>query len=157
MKKIIIKNKIKSKKGFVLLFAVMISSIILAVSLGVANIAYKEVKFGTSAKDTNDAFLASDTGAECALNYDKSVVSSNAFTGTAGPNISCAGASITISGSSSPWSFIIPGLGSLGQGCAKVTVTKTSSTSIVSKGYNTGSPSCTPGSNTVERELDVTY
>ena len=36
------------------------------------NISLKEIKFGTSARDTNDAFFAADTGAECALFNDKS-------------------------------------------------------------------------------------
>ena len=36
--------------GFVILFAVSIASIVLAIALGIANIAYKEIKFTTSAK-----------------------------------------------------------------------------------------------------------
>src|SRR3989344_7795571 len=83
MKKITLKNKNITKEGFapyrtqssgsgfVILFAVMISSIILAIALGVSNIAFKEIKFSTSVKDTNDAFFAADTGLECALFNDK--------------------------------------------------------------------------------------
>ncbi|MFA5095387.1 MAG: hypothetical protein WC447_01870 [Candidatus Paceibacterota bacterium] len=152
--------KIRIKKrnsGFVILYAVMISSIILAITLGVVNISLKEIKFGTSARDTNNAFFAADAGAECALYYDRSSPANNAFTGTAGPNISCAGASITISGSSPSWNFIVPGLGSSGQGCAKVNVIKNPSTTIISKGYNNGGASCIQNSSTVERQLEVNY
>ena len=48
-------KKIKKNRGFVILFAVTLSSILLAIALGVANIALKEIRFGTSAKDTNEA------------------------------------------------------------------------------------------------------
>jgi len=64
-------KEIKKNKGFVILFVVTLSSILLAIALGAANIALKEIKFGTSAKDTNNAFFAADTGAELALFNDK--------------------------------------------------------------------------------------
>ena len=116
-------QKIKKNKGFVLLFVIVLSSIVLAVTLGVLNISLKEINFSTGAKETNDAFFAADTGAECALLYDNDTVpAKNAFTGTA--SMRCAGSSITITGSSPVWNFIIPKLGSNGKGCAKVTVDK---------------------------------
>lgn len=148
-----------SRSGFVILFVVTLSSILLSIALGVANIALKEVKFGTSARDANDAFFAADTGIECALFYDYAKGSNNSFGGT-GPNpIQCLGGDITINGASPTWDFKVLGLGSSGQGCAKVTVNKTVTpplTTIISKGYNDGGPSCTQGSNSVERELEVT-
>ncbi|HEV7424440.1 MAG TPA: hypothetical protein VGO21_04595, partial [Candidatus Paceibacterota bacterium] len=97
MKKIIkiIKNKGSApyeakgfRSGFVILFAVTLASIILAVTLGAINVALKEIKFSTNAKDTNNAFFAADVGVECAEYYDKSTI--NAFP-VAGPatSISC--------------------------------------------------------------------
>lgn len=149
-----------SRSGFALLYAVMISSIILVITLGIMNISLKEIKFSTSAKDTNDAFFAADTGAECALYNDKSTGS--VFTDPNSPSITCN--NITFTANEGPtlyWSFIVPGLGSGGQGCAKVTVDKTglcgSAACIISRGYNNGGASCLPGSSTVERELDVSY
>ena len=64
-------QKNTKNRGFVILFAVTISSILLALAIGVANIALKEVKFNTSAKDTNNAFFAADTAIEYALFQDK--------------------------------------------------------------------------------------
>ena len=66
-------KKIKSKKqaGFVILFAVTISSIILDIALGVANISFREMKFSTNVKDSNNAFFAADTGLEYVLMNDK--------------------------------------------------------------------------------------
>ena len=152
-----------SGSGFVILFTVTISAIILAIALGVENIALKEVKFGTNARDTNDAFFAADTGAECALSHDKTKPADNAFTGSA--NMSCSGNSIMLIPSGSPtsfWTFVISELGSTAQGCAKVTVDKTipSKTVVTSKGYNIGSSdgSCTSSNpDRIERELTITY
>jgi hypothetical protein len=153
-----ITKKIKKNKGFVILFVVIISSIILAITISVANISLKEIKFGTSAKDTNDAFFAADTGAECALFYDKSSESKFPAEGPA-QIINCANTSITPTFSAGVYNFIITNLGSIGQSCAIVTVDKSiSPTAIISKGYNTGDSFCNPSSaNRVERQIELTY
>ncbi len=154
-----IKEKVKKNKGFVILFAVMISSIILAITLAVANIALKEIKFGTSAKDTNDAFFAADAGAECVLFNDKS--SSNSFKQEGGSGtVECFGGTFILNGAYPLWSFVLSGLGSEVKSCAKVTVDKSALTTIVSKGYNDGGNivgSCIQGPNSVERQLEISY
>jgi len=153
------KEKIKNNKGgFVLLFVVVISSIILAITLSIANISLKEIKFGTSAKDTNDAFFAADTGAECALFNDKSTQNKFPLAGPAS-TITCIGVSILPTFSSGVYNFTITNLGSTGQGCAKVTVNKSvSPTIIISKGYNIGDASCNSSSSSrVERQLELSY
>lgn len=169
MKKIILKIKNNkepvryrrrksSGSGFVILFAGTISAILLSIALGVANIAFKEVKFRTSDKDTNAAFFAADTGAECALFNDKTTG------GVFGPQlqVTCNDSLITIiEAPASFWSFTISQLGSEEQGCAKVTVDKTGlGTQIISNGYNDGgnvSGSCLQSSNTVERQIELNY
>jgi len=169
--------------GFAMLFAVVVSSIFLAIALGISNIALKEVSFATSAKDTNDAFFAADTGAECALFNDKITsttffnLNSDGKTNTPTGSLTCLGTTYTAQsggGGGGPtgygysYVFTLPNLGSSKQSCATVQVTKivnttvvpntVVSTSIVSKGHNIGSPGCSSiGSNIVERELDVNY
>jgi hypothetical protein len=139
MKKINL-QKLKNNQGFVILFAVTLSALLLSIALGVANVALKEIKFGTSAKDADNAFFASDTGTEQALYNDKT---SGFFPDG---NVS---------------NFIVSGLGSTGTSCANVTVDKrTSTTTIVSDGYNIGSSGglCLPNNpNSVQRELKTTY
>lgn len=164
-----ITKKIKKNNGFVLLFAVMLSSIILAIALGVMSIALKEINFSTSAKDTNEAFYAADVGVECALLNDKSTaISFTSFNNEGFLEFPCFGVNPSLGGDStvSPWNFVLAGLGSSGNACAIVSVTKITDsngvliTTINSKGYNKGgnSPeSCTPSSNSIERELQVTY
>ena len=170
------KHKIKTKyamrymlcatgrKGFVILFAVMLSSILLAIGLGVSNIAFREVKFGTSAKDANDAFFAADTGVECALLNDKE--GSTSFSNTISGEIQCALQTVNLVGDNETfWTFNIVVLGSNGRSCAQVRVDKDiilGTTIIVSKGYssddqNSDNTSCNPSSNSLERELEVIY
>ena len=148
-------------RGFVLLFAVTLAAILLSIALGVVNIVLKEIKFGTSAKDTNDAFFAADTGSECALVNDK--YTSNVFVNSPSQTqIACNGNNIPVTKSLglSFWSFIIPILNDNGQGCAIVTIDKTdpSKITIISKGYNLGSPTCDSNSaNLVERQIELNY
>ncbi len=163
-------KRLQKNKAFVLLFAVTISAILLVITLGVANIAYREIRFGTSAKDTNEAFFAADAGVECALLYDRSDPTKNIFTGEAS-SMNCAGANVALNGTN-PWNFSILGLGNTEQGCAYVTVNKVENpdnpevgeflTTIISKGYNLldSANECSTDSsiaNRVERELKTTY
>jgi hypothetical protein len=158
-----------SRSGFVILFAVMVSSIVLAIALGVIDISLSEINFGTSAKDTNEALFAADTGVECALYYDNQSPSAfgNSTNGAGndsnGVATSCAGTGFDISSAGTSWTIVVPYLGSAKKSCAIVKVTKDPSltpvNTIISKGYNTGGSSgvCTPASNSVERSLRVSY
>ncbi|MFZ2072106.1 MAG: hypothetical protein WA101_02405 [Minisyncoccia bacterium] len=161
------KNKVypncEERRGFVILFAVMLSSIILAITLGVSNISLKEINFSTSAKDANDAFFAADTGVECALFNDKGTLFTDTNINADIPS-GCLLGNSTFSGSFPTWIFDIIGLGSTGRSCAKITINKDPvlGTVITSKGYSADSSTsddilCTPGSRAVERELEVTY
>lgn len=152
-----------SQGGFVLLYVIVISSIILAMTLSVGNIALKEIKFSTSARDTNDAFFAADTGAECALYNDRSDI--NSFAGES-EFIKCLDPSryIGLTGELTEWHFVLSGLGIEGKSCAKVKVTKYFNdpviTTIISKGYNDNGgydDGCDQGPNTIERQLEVKY
>lgn len=143
-----------TQKGFVILFTVLVSSIILAIALGITNIALKEVLLAGSAKDAQYAFFSADTGAECALYWDIKHV---AFGQT--PIVpDCHGTSVTVTASSSPFKFNFD----TASGCAIVTVDKNdpTMTKIESLGYNMD---CNVLLNTpenpriVERAIRVTY
>ena len=144
-------QKIKNNTGFVLLFAVTISAILLAVALGVSNVAYKEVKFGTSAKDTNDAFFAADTATEYMLYQDK-------------PSPGPGPLPTPSAGNTSTNYYTVTGLGNSGNGCALITVFKdntsppTIKTKITSKGYDSGDVNCaSTNPDRIEREIEVNY
>lgn len=160
----------KNNKGFALLFAVLLSSLILSISFGVSNIAVKEIKFGTSAKDINDAFFAADTGIECALFNDKMTSTSFMTPGGSG-TVSCIGTTSPLTyvandplySSLPSWSFVLSNFNN--QACARVTVVKNAisnppnvTTFIVSKGYNIGGATCNSlSANRVERQLEANY
>lgn len=153
--------KFQPNRGFVMLFTVTISSILLSIALGIINISMNEVRFSTSARDTNDAFFAADIGAECALFFDNSDPDLNAFTGIA--EMRCNKTNIKLNGSAPSWNFVFTGLGSSEQSCAKVTVVKNvidpyTFTTITAKGYNIGDADCeSTSSNRVEREIRLSY
>lgn len=63
--------KKNNQKGYVLLLAVLISSIILAMSLGIFSISLKEVALATFARDSVKAFAAASRGLECAMFADR--------------------------------------------------------------------------------------
>jgi hypothetical protein len=56
--------------GFVLLYAVMTSTIVLAVGVSIISIALKQLTISTLGRESQYAFYAANTGAECALYWD---------------------------------------------------------------------------------------
>ena len=58
------------KKGYTLLFSVLVSSLLLAVGISILNISKKEFLLATSARDSSSAFYAADSGIEYALYHD---------------------------------------------------------------------------------------
>jgi len=102
-------REVGSRRGFVLLYAVTLAAIFLSIALSVATIALKEIKFGTSAKDTNNAFYSADASIECALFYDKNsnffVVSSTILSLTCNGNSATA---VESSSGSAYWAFTFP-------------------------------------------------
>lgn len=58
------------KKGFVLAFSLLISSIVLVLAFGIFSILLKQIVLTSSAKDSQIAFYAADAGMECALYWD---------------------------------------------------------------------------------------
>lgn len=59
-----------SQKGFTLLLAALISSIVLALGAAIFTIAQKQITLSSIGRDSQFAFYAADTAAECALYWD---------------------------------------------------------------------------------------
>lgn len=64
------KNTVK-KNGYVILYAILLSSILLTISLSVLSITTKQQFFNRGARDSYLSFYASDSGAECGLQNDQ--------------------------------------------------------------------------------------
>lgn len=56
--------------GFTMLFAVLISGVLMAIGISIFNISLKELRLSSTARDSNLAFYAADTGRECAIYWD---------------------------------------------------------------------------------------
>ncbi len=82
------KNKKNNEQGFVALFAVLVSSILLLMALSISGVAYKEQLLSVNAKSSQYSFTAADTGLECALYWD---VKQAVFSTGANPSLTCGG------------------------------------------------------------------
>jgi hypothetical protein len=58
------------KKGYTLLFAVLVSALVLAVGISLLDTTRKELTLTSGARESDYAFYAADAGYECALYYD---------------------------------------------------------------------------------------
>ena len=73
-------KKIREKapdRGAILLIAVTVSSLVLAIGLGILNITRKEIILSAYSKESGKAFYAADTGIECALFWDINYAGAN--------------------------------------------------------------------------------
>ncbi len=68
--KLHLKHRVRRQAGFTLLLAALVSSIVLAVGAAIFGIAQKQVLLSAIGRDSQFAFYAADTAAECALYWD---------------------------------------------------------------------------------------
>ena len=64
------KNKFKKNRGFTIFFAMLISSLALAVGLAIFDLTIRELDLSATAAQSQYAIYAADTGADCALYWD---------------------------------------------------------------------------------------
>ncbi len=62
--------RLRTQRGFTLLLAALVASIVLALGSSIFLIARKQVTLSSLGRDSQFAFYAADTGAECALYWD---------------------------------------------------------------------------------------
>ena len=153
------KGGTKGNGGYTLLFAVLVSALVLAVAVSILDISRKELILTSGARDSEYAFYAADTGYECGVYNDTNsgavlgatIFSTTTPSGTT--SISCGtnadgtifNSPITLTGSGNygpfDFTFYIP---ISGKACAFVDVNKiytaagVSTTTISSIGYNLG-------------------
>ncbi|MES3005801.1 MAG: pilus assembly PilX N-terminal domain-containing protein [Patescibacteria group bacterium] len=176
----------KKNKGFTLFIALIVSSILLSIGYSIGNIILKQLQLSTSGKESQVAFYAADSAAECALYWDRkdvngeSVVDVTYGTSTAElpTYIKCgsgadgqgtvhvASKNIDPNTNSATTTFYIDFQDITGYGyssCAKVTVGRNgNNTSIQSRGYNSRFDPATEvcditNPRTVERGLLLLY
>lgn len=138
---------------------------LLLVSMGMINIAVKQAFLSSASRESQNAFYAADTGAECAIYWDvKNPTGFSAFSTSTGSTISCNADAANTSGKTNPVPNVVGGNSQStftmtmlpDPYCATVTVTKLNdgTTRIESLGYNTCDSS---NPRRVERAVRVTY
>ena len=159
------------QQGYTLLFAIIITTIVLAVGVSILTIARKEVLLSSGARESQIAIYMADNGLECAAYWE-----ANNYFATSSPpitSVKCDGQDhvVTLDNSvPNVWArnFLI--VSRSDSRCAEVSVIKERAsngvvqTSFVSKGYNVGGKvtsgieSCNqPSLNRVERAIRFTY
>jgi hypothetical protein len=64
------KRKLKNSRGFTLLLAALVASVAVSLGSSIYTIVSKELQLSSIGKDSQYAFYAADTAAECALYWD---------------------------------------------------------------------------------------
>ncbi|TAL48939.1 hypothetical protein EPN83_02630 [Patescibacteria group bacterium] len=160
-----IRNSKRIQRGVTLYLALAVTGAVLLVSFAVVTITLKQLSLSVSARDSQTAFFASDSGTECALYWDlknPTNLGKSAFaTNTSQANISCNSATISLSKTVNPnpprngtTTFQVTSPICLTVSVGKSYKGSVPQTRIESRGYNT----CTIGSTKrVERAILVTY
>lgn len=63
-------SRVKERRGFTLLLAALIASIVLSIGASIFTIASKQIILSATGRDSQFAFYAADSAAECALYWD---------------------------------------------------------------------------------------
>ncbi|MSU45165.1 MAG: hypothetical protein EXS47_00840 [Candidatus Zambryskibacteria bacterium] len=169
----------QKNKGFTLLIAIVVTSMLLIVSFVVINIALKQLVLASANKESQYAFYAADGGTECAIYWDLIGIVSKFDPATSDLSITCSGQTISTNSQTSEinletGSGAVPTIPSTNsriggggvnatstfwlkfkKGCAIVQVGKVSGfTTIDSRGYNTCD---TSASRRFERGVVLSY
>ncbi|MBI4087779.1 hypothetical protein HY418_00125 [Candidatus Kaiserbacteria bacterium] len=171
------RGRASRQAGFTLLLAALVSSIVLALGSSIFAIAQKQLTLSSIGRDSQFAFYAADTAAECALFWDFRY---NYFATTTPSGVSptCDGQALTPfdiqPSASQPYSypytlisqkvdlFLDASLAS--DYCAQVTITKTKSqttnaveTAIHADGYSTSCDTISTNSRALQRSVELHY
>lgn len=131
-------------RGFTLIVAILVSSVVLTIGLSVFNLGLKQLVLSSTDRESLYSLAAADAGIECALLWDGDV---SAPFGTSTPkpaNISCGGQGVSVVAASVATSTFLYKLEGTDMGsCAYVEVGKSLTplgnvkTFVKSNGYNT--------------------
>jgi hypothetical protein len=112
------KKQINKKGGIALLMAVLVSSLFFVIGAAIFKIAFIELVLSAAGKESQFAFYSADSGAECALYWDRNYLE-DPNAGGCGGNGSCSAFSIFDNGGSNR-DALIPDYSSIKCGGAAV-------------------------------------
>lgn len=175
-------QKTKRSRGFTLLLAALFASIALALGSSIYSIVSKELTLSSIGQDSQYAFYAADTAAECALYWDSrtdehpnTFATSSASAGTAS-SIICDGQSAPVTIESASSNAATSTVGETGTSlgfnlftdvssgyCANMTVAKSltpsgaEQTVITANGYSVSCSAIGSASNALQRTVELAY
>lgn len=151
----------KNDRGFTILLAALVATLVLALGISVFSIAQKQVILSSLGRSSQYAFYAADTAAECALYWD---VRFGYFSTTSpGGTPSCDGVPLTITPSTPPpgqpeytmtFEYEPNGL------CARVAVGKDTingTTVIEADGFSTECSELDVSNRALQRSVELSY
>ena len=83
-----------SERGFTLLLAALVGSLVLALGISIVTIVQKSVTLSSIGRESQFAFYAADSGAECALYWD--IRHAHFSTSTPPTEITCNGQTVDV-------------------------------------------------------------
>ncbi len=130
-------------RGFTLIIAVIVSSVVVSVGLTLLDITYKQITLASSATQSQYAFYNADTTLECALYWDQKFAAFDYTTPLDREDISCNNMPVTnfisyvLVAGTRRTEFAIPctSYGTLGY--VTIDKTTTNQTVILANGFNT--------------------
>jgi len=164
----------QQKKGFAMLFTVLVVSLMLAIGLGISDLTYKQTVLSSLARDSQAAFYQADSGVECGLYYTQNGPGGGDFSpqllatpinpgdSSAPGTLQCGNNTVSLVGNqSSTGLFVYQEVAADGSSlntapCYSITidmVTDPNKTSISSRGFST----CVNTARQVERGLEVIF
>jgi hypothetical protein len=166
------KTRFVSQAGFTLLIAALVSSIVLALGTSIYEIATKQVALSSIGRDSQFAFYAADTAAECALYWDFRFSYFATTTPPGVPDPTCDGQSLGATGRSGTYPYTMTSqqinvFSDTTQGggyCVQVAVTKSLDpttqavrTVVHADGYNVSCTSIATAPQALQRSVELHY
>ncbi len=161
-----------SSRGFTLLLAALISSIVLALGASIFALAQKEITLSSLGRDSQFAFYAADAAAECALYWDFRFNYFGTSTPPGVPDPTCDGQLLNAAGRAQTYPYtmtsvkmdIFQDVKPVGDFCVQAFVTKSidPSTSalrtlIHADGYSVPCASVETNARTLQRSVELHY
>ncbi len=158
----------KNKRGFALLIAIVVATIVLTIGISIINTALKEVILASTVRNSLSGFYTADSAVECSLYWDNirgRFGTESAFASFAPMDIECGGIIVSVVGGNNT-GFNLADEDNLSKPCAEVSVrteavvpppgAPQSEDKIIMRAL--GSNTCDPSSSKrVERALEVRY
>ena len=149
------------QRGFTILLAALIASLVLALGISVFSIAQKQLILSSTGRNSQLAFYAADTGAECALFWDMRNMAFDPGAETQLTPIGCdgdLGINVAKAGSAYPYSYTFD-FDPNGY-CVQVTVEKNTvhpRTRIHADGFSVPCADIDTSSRALQRSVELTY